>query len=269
MSWSARGSCSNRIEAKPLTDEQRRAVVVNERRNLVVAAAGSGKTSVIVAKAGWLVHRGYRKPSELLLLAFARNARDEMEERIGKRLGGATARGVTVRTFHSLGMAIIGEAEGKRPALARSAQSDRALFDMLKEIVTDLQASGDLSHTMLEWFQDQFAPYRSEHEFPNWGAYWDYIRRNDIRSLKGDEVKSYEECEIANFLYLNGTAYEYEAPYEHETATAEKRQYKPDFYLPDHGIYIEHFRARRRGKYRAVRQPGEIPRGNGVEAAGP
>ena len=102
----------DRIEARPLTDEQRKAVVVDERRNLVVAAAGSGKTSVIVAKAGWLVRRRYRKPSELLLLAFARDARNEMEERIHTRLGAASARGVTVRTFHCLGMAIIGDAEG-------------------------------------------------------------------------------------------------------------------------------------------------------------
>ena len=231
----------DRIEARPLTDEQRKAVVVDERRNLVVAAAGSGKTSVIVAKAGWLVRRGYRKPSDLLLLAFARDARNEMEERIRTRLGAGAVRGVTVRTFHSLGMAIVGDAEGRRPALARTAENDRALFDLLKRIVADLFADGALSETVLEWFQDQFAPYRSEHEFATWGAYWNYIRRNDIRSLKGDEVKSYEECEIANFLYLNGIAYEYEAAYEHETATAEKRQYKPDFFLVDHGIYIEHF----------------------------
>ena len=46
------------------------AVVIDERRNLVVAAAGSGKTSVIVAKAGWLIRKGYRKPSELLLLGL-------------------------------------------------------------------------------------------------------------------------------------------------------------------------------------------------------
>ena len=231
----------DRIEARPLTDEQRKAVVVDEKRNLVVAAAGSGKTSVVVAKAGWLVRRGYRKPSELLLLAFARDARNEMEERVRARLGAGAAKGVTIRTFHSLGMAIIGDAEGKRPGLARSAENDRALFDLLKGIVADLLAGGALSETVLEWFQDQFAPYRSEHEFATWGAYWNYIRRNDIRSLQGDTVKSYEECEIANFLYLNGVSYKYEAAYEHETATAEKRQYKPDFLLPDHGIYIEHF----------------------------
>ena len=238
----------DRIEAQPLTDEQRKAVVVDERRNLVVAAAGSGKTSVIVAKAGWLLRKGYRRPSELLLLAFARDARNEMVERIRPRLGAATARGVTVRTFHSLGMAIIGEAEGKRPALARTAENDRALFNQLKDIVADLLVDSELSWILQEWFQDQFVPYKSEHEFRNWGEYWNYIRQYDIRSLKGDKVKSYEECEIANFLYLNGVTYEYEAPYKHDTATSEKRQYQPDFFLPDHDIYIEHFGLDAEGK---------------------
>ena len=231
----------DRIEARPLTEEQRRAVVIDERRNLVVAAAGSGKTSVIMAKAAWLLRKGYRNPSELLLLAFARDARKEMEERMDKRLGAAIARDVTVRTFHSLGMAIVGEAEGKRPALAASAENDRTLFDLLKGIVADLVADPELSATLDEWFQERFAPYRSQEEFKNWGEYHDYIRKFDIRSLKGETVRSFEECEIANFLYLQGITYEYEPSYEHDLATAEKRQYKPDFRLPEHGIYIEHF----------------------------
>ena len=228
------------IEARPLTDEQCKAVIVDEQRNLVVAAAGSGKTSVLVAKAAWLIHKECRKPWELLLLAFARDARNEMEERIGKHLG-AAAHGVTVQTFHGLGMDIIGDAEGRRPALARAAEDHLALGGQIKGIVSDILAEDRHAESVVEWFQNQFAPYRSTHEFPNWGAYWDYIRRHEIRSLVGEKVKSYEECEIANFLYLNGIAYQYEAPYGHKTATAERRQYKPDFHLSDHGIYIEHF----------------------------
>ena len=236
------------VEARPLTDEQRRAVVVDEDRNLVVAAAGSGKTSVIVAKAGWLARRGYRRPRELLLLAFARDARNELEERIRGRLGADVANGVTVRTFHSLGMSIIGTAEGRRPSLAREAEDNLALLGLLKEIVADLLADRDLSVVLLKWFQGQFAPYRNEQEFRSWGEYWDYIRRYDIRSLKGEKVKSYEECEITNFLYLNGVPYEYEADYEHDTATPDKRQYRPDFHLPESGIYIEHFGLDARGR---------------------
>ena len=231
----------DRIEAHPLTDEQRKAVVVDEDHNLVVAAAGSGKTSVIVAKAGWLLRKRYRRPSELLLLAFAKDAQREMKERVRRRLGTEATAGLTVRTFHSLGMSIIAAVEGKRPSLAKVAEDDKALYDLLKRIVNDLLVNPKFAAVMLTWFQDHFAPYESEHEFQNQGEYWNYVRAIELRSLKGELVKSYEECEIANFLYLNGVTYEYEHPYEHDTATLEKRQYLPDFYLPDAGIYIEHF----------------------------
>lgn len=231
----------DKIESKPLTDEQRRAVVVDEDRNLVVAAAGSGKTSVIVAKAGWLIRKQYRRPSEMLLLAFAKDAQKEMEDRVRKRLGNSVGTQITVRTFHSLGMTIIGEVERKRPALSRVAEDDKALSTLLKGIISDLVANLKFSKIMLRWFQEFFAPYRSEHDFKTQGEYWNYIRTNEIRSLQGELVKSFEECIIANFLYLNGVRYKYEIPYEHETATPERRPYHPDFYLPDAGIYIEHF----------------------------
>ena len=147
----------DQIEKRPLTEEQRKAVVVDDDRNLVIAAAGSGKTSVIVAKAGWLLHRGYRCSSELLLLAFARDARKEMEERICKRLGEDTAQDITVSTFHSLGLAIIGKAEGRRPAITKVAQDDRAFIHLLKRIVSDLIADQEISETVLAWFREQFA----------------------------------------------------------------------------------------------------------------
>ena len=231
----------DRVEVQPLTDEQRRAVVIDEDRNLVVAAAGSDKTSVIVAKAGWLTWREYRQPEELLLLTYARGTRKDLEKRIGDRLDGEAARGLTVRTFHSLGRAIIGDAEGKPPAVAKVAEDDKARSVLLKDIVEGLLGDEQLSRILRRWFQEFFSPYRSQHEFRNWGEYWNYIREHEIRSLKGDKVKSFEECEIANFLYLNGVSYEYEAQYEHDTRTSQRGQYKPDFHLPDAGIYIEHF----------------------------
>ena len=231
----------DQIGTNPLTDEQRRAVVVDEDRNLVVAAAGSGKTSVTAAKTAWLIHKSYMQPSEILLLAFARDAQQEMEERVRASLDVSDGSDVTVRTFHSLGTSIIGEVEGKRPTLSRVAEDEKALFDLLKTIVSDLVADPRFSKTMLRWFSEHFAPYHSEHDFETMGDYWDYIQSQEIRSMKGDLVKSYEECEIANFLYLNGIPYEYEPPYEHSTATSEKRQYLPDFYLTDAEVYIEHF----------------------------
>ena len=74
------------------------------------------------------------------------------------------------------------------------------------------------------------------------------IRQYDLRSLQGEKVRSFEECEIANFLFLNGIPYEYEAPYEHGTATPQRRQYKPDFHILEPSIYIEHFGIDMRGR---------------------
>ena len=92
-----------------------------------------------------------------------------MEERICKRLGEDAAQDITVSTFHSLGLAIIGEVEGQRPAIAKVAQDDRAFIHLLKRIVSDLIADQEISETVLAWFQKQFAPYRSPHEFKTWG----------------------------------------------------------------------------------------------------
>ena len=59
--------------------------------------------------------------------------------------------------------------------------------------------------------------------------------------MNHEQVKSYEELVIANYLYINGINYEYEKPYEHDISDKEHRQYHPDFYLTDNSIYLEHF----------------------------
>jgi len=75
----------DRVEANPLTEEQRLAVLRNNDRNMVLAAAGTGKTSVIVAKALDLIDRGLAKPSEVLVLAYNNSAAKEIRERLSLR----------------------------------------------------------------------------------------------------------------------------------------------------------------------------------------
>lgn len=60
-------------------------------------------------------------------------------------------------------------------------------------------------------------------------------------TLNGEHVASQEERLIANWLFYNGVEYAYERPYEHDTATADHRQYAPDFYYPQLNLYHEHF----------------------------
>ena len=70
------------IEKFPLTVKQRQSIIVNEDRNLVVAGAGTGKTSTIVGKVGFLIKRKRAKPNEILAIAYNRNAAEELRERI-------------------------------------------------------------------------------------------------------------------------------------------------------------------------------------------
>ncbi|WP_419906900.1 UvrD-helicase domain-containing protein [Hoeflea sp.] len=109
------------IERNPLTPEQRRAVVTDEDATLVLAGAGSGKTGVIVSKAAYLIERGIRKPEEILLLAFGKDAAAEMTDRIRRHSGAA----VDALTFHALGNRIIREVEGRAPPLAAHASDDK------------------------------------------------------------------------------------------------------------------------------------------------
>jgi len=122
------------FETNPLTPEQRLAVIADEDATLVLAGAGSGKTSVITAKAGYLIKAGIRKPHEILLLAFARNAATEMSERIEDRCGEP----VEARTFHALAYDIIGSVEGGKPALAAHATDQKAFFVLIRDILVQL-----------------------------------------------------------------------------------------------------------------------------------
>lgn len=104
------------VESSPLNVSQSEAVVNGEDAVLVLAGAGSGKTSVLVARAGWLLRRKLAAPDQILLLAFGRQAAEEMNDRIRSRLGVAD---IQARTFHALALHIIREGSNKQPVVSK------------------------------------------------------------------------------------------------------------------------------------------------------
>jgi DNA helicase-4 len=213
------------VEGQPLTELQRRSVILDERRNLVIAGAGTGKTSVIVAKAGYLLESGKCRPEDILLLAFNTDAAKELTERCKERLGVE----IQASTFHALGNHIIGAVEPVVPTLSRLAQ-DRQYFNQQAWRKARIFILGHLK------------PYKSESEFQTLADYVSYVRTVELRALSGDLVKSFAELDIANFLFFNGLNFEYEKRYPHEP-----RRYQPDFYLADYDIWLEHFGIDRKG----------------------
>ncbi len=165
---------------------------------------------------------------------------------MASRIKERTGESVDAMTFHSLGNAIIREAEGGVPALAPHASDDVQFRALLKGILkTEVAVQSDLRALLVKWFSEHCLPYRSEWDFRTWSEYIAYVEAHEPRTLKGDVVKSFEEWEIANWLYLNGISYEYEPTYEHELPKTNRRAYTPDFLLTESGVYIEHFGVRK------------------------
>jgi DNA helicase-4 len=233
----------SKLEKFPLTPKQCQAIVVDESRNLVVAGAGTGKTSTLVGKAGYIMRKGLARPDEILLLSFGRDVRDEMLERTQKRFGVP----IEVNTFHSLGMKIISDAEGRKPRVTRLSTDHTALTKFIDGIV-DAKSSDPHFLKELNNFSLRLTEYKTEWDFKSLSEYIEYVKSRHLRSLGGERVKSYQELEIANYLYLNGITYEYEKPYEYRTSSKLHGQYRPDFYLPDYRIYLEHFGVDERGQ---------------------
>ncbi len=230
------------IENNPLTPEQRLAVLTDEDATLVLAGAGSGKTSVIVTKAAYLIQRGIRPPEQILLMAFGSDAAAEMAKRIEERAGA----NVDALTFHALGYKIIREVEGTAPALAPHASDEAQFRALLRDIlINDVAKISGMAKLILKWFSDFFWPYKSEWDFKSKDQYYQYVESHELRTLQGKRVKSFEELEIANWLYLNGIDYDYEPVYEHALPENNRRAYMPDFRLKESGVYIEHFGVRR------------------------
>ena len=236
---------SNAMEAsfafKP-TDEQANAIATDEETTLVLAGAGTGKTGVIIGKIAHLVHNCGVLPEQILVLAYNRKAADEIRTRIGDDLSGCD-----VRTFHAFGRRVIGRASSV-PSISRMATDQPFRSQQFDRILDELFRNAAIAPELVEFVAYHSEPYHSPFDFDNLSEYRSYTRGIELRTLTGDQVKSCEELEIANFLALNGITAEYEAPYRVETADARHRQYRPDFYLPDEDIYIEHFALDKNGK---------------------
>lgn len=92
------------FDAVGLTERQRTAVVIDARTTLVVAGAGTGKTTTIIAKIDYLVRAGLAKPHEILVVAYNKQAQLELSARIEHLEHG---QGVRAQTFHAFGYSLV------------------------------------------------------------------------------------------------------------------------------------------------------------------
>ena len=235
------------VERSPLTAEQARAVVCFDNRVQVIASAGSGKTSLMVARAAYAVSRGFVAPDRILLLAFNKDAAAELQTRLESRFAALGLDGAPkASTFHAFGLRVIGEATGAKPRLAswvdngQDTKEISSIVDVLRGHSTKFRYQWDLYRLLFAG-----APIEADGGDPD-----GYDKKTDTQgfhTFRGEVVRSHGELMIANWLFLNGVSYEYERPYSHPVATAHHSQYQPDFYYPEADVWHEHWALDRNG----------------------
>lgn len=219
-----------------LTSEQAEAVATDEDNTLILAGAGSGKTVLITTKIAHLVEDIGVDPERILILAFNRDAAQEIRERLPKDLDG-----ITVETFHAMGIHIVGGAGGAKPGISPLASDESQRRDFIEKTIREAVLDSKQSETVYRFLAIYLRNVKRPFDFNSESEYLIHTHKIELRSLNGDVVKSREELIIANFLFTNGVRYEYEKDYREHTTDRYYSQYKPDFHLTDYDIYIEHF----------------------------
>ena len=252
---------------KGLHPAQRRAVVVAEDTQLVLAGAGTGKTQTMAAKVADVLRRGGTTPEGVAVVTFTNKAAQEIRERIGK-LAGRSTDGMFVGTIHRLAKEVLTQAPGaggtRIDAIGEpGSQRYRALERMLDDV---LKSDAGLREALAVRMQ---AHVRIP---PNDGKRDEKVRVS-LRTGAVD-VRSHGEAAICRVLDERGIAFDYEAAYVEALATDEKRKpeaarakeecrasgYRPDFKIAlDEGavVWLEHW---------AVDGKGNPPKGWDPEA---
>ena len=244
-----------------LDEEQRKVVLSDEDYTLVIAGAGAGKTTTVAAKVKYLVEKKGVKPEQILVISFTNKAVGELRDKINKSL----KINCPVTTFHKTGYAILRKQDNEKRQVVDGGFMFNVINNYLKGNILE---QPELVDKLILFFGSYFdAPYEGE----DLNDFFNYISKSDFTTLKGnmseyteeiidkrtgkcisiahERMRSAQEVQIANFLYLNQIDYRYERPYEYHILKSRK-PYTPDFTITqgDKVAYLEHFGITEDGK---------------------
>jgi ATP-dependent DNA helicase Rep len=150
--------------AHTLNPQQQAALNYIDGPLLVLAGAGSGKTSVITGKIAYLIEQCGIPSRNIYAVTFTNKAAREMKDRVGKLLSGAESKGLSVSTFHNLGLNIIRheiKKLGFKPGFSIMDQED--CRNILKELLVrhsdlDEKLIDNIQYTISDWKNSLLQP---------------------------------------------------------------------------------------------------------------
>jgi len=258
-----------------LNESQKAAVLTEDKRVLVLAGAGSGKTKTLLQKLVYLINDKGVRPSNVLAITFTRNAANEMIDRLiisvdetgdyeriiqNKRISAKDKEyyrytyskkygwinNVTVRTFHGMCYYILRnygaeEFDNKFKVISDKKPAD----DQLDKNIAP-ETDFEIMHKMLiEACDDpqyllQLKRYILDFfvdkiHFSRRAARVGFGDGRYYTTLKGECVRSKSERDIADWFYRHNIKYYYEPKLR-----IKDFNFRPDFYIPQANMYLEH-----------------------------
>lgn len=259
-----------------LNDRQIEAVKAEQKRILVLAGAGSGKTKTLLQKIKFLINEKKVQPSEILAITFTKNAANEMIDRliIETDQSGEYERiifdkklqfdeknrqrliyskkfkwieNLTIRTFHSLcykimqnygvkefdnKFKIISEDKKKEDDPMHSLSAPETSFEVFHKLLIRQCENTEYLLKLKKYLLDYVVDKIHTDKFKNLNL---YPEGKKYTTLRGEKVRSKSEQYIADWLYRHSIGYQYEPQ-----INVKDFDFKPDFYIEDANIYLEH-----------------------------
>ncbi|MBS0513717.1 MAG: UvrD-helicase domain-containing protein [Proteobacteria bacterium] len=167
-----------------LNAPQREAIRYLDGPCLVLAGAGSGKTRVITHKIAHLINECGISPNNIAAITFTNKAAKEMQERVAHIMGGRAPGGLTVCTFHALGVRII-----RQEALHCGLKPQFSILDASDTVQIVSDVAGDSDKGIAKQMQWQISSWKNAMITPEEAA---QLADNEIASVAARLYKEYE-----------------------------------------------------------------------------
>jgi DNA helicase II / ATP-dependent DNA helicase PcrA len=178
---------------------QREAIEHVDGPMLVIAGAGTGKTTVLTQRVAHLIRAGHARPQEILALTYTDNAADEMKTRVRSELKGTNLDGLQVSTFHAWCNSLL-----HRRGASFGVLDDKDLWIYLRRNIRQLKLKHFVRAANVSQFLDDLLDFmrRCQDELvgpEDYAAYVALLERGEIalpRVVKSKKQSELEDQEI-------------------------------------------------------------------------